>query len=254
MPLTISYEYDPCDYLKAQEFQQKRDNPAFKKSKQDDLDNMKTGIFGYKGRVHYQCAQPVNTWIDELKDLPRKEFFATIAQRMDREIHRGYQLFPCNYIAARPARTERPVCRPLYRGRRERFEKYLQGQLAKIKLPEKDEPFLRERMLTMYANPVIKLCCPKFVYCYFFFYFFFFLSLSLLLSCTTDAYDKGEGEYSQLRADFVEAHVGSDKRVDYVLTDDGDSLRTNPPFTVSWITKRQTPLCRALFYYNLQDG
>lgn len=59
VPLTISYEYDPCDYLKAQEFQQKRDNPSFKKSKQDDLDNMKTGIFGYKGRVHYHCAQPV---------------------------------------------------------------------------------------------------------------------------------------------------------------------------------------------------
>ena len=46
VPLTISYEFDPCDYLKAQEFQQKRDNPNFKKSRQDDLDNMKTGIFG----------------------------------------------------------------------------------------------------------------------------------------------------------------------------------------------------------------
>ena len=44
VPLTISYEYDPCDYLKAQEFQQKRDNPAFKKSRQDDLDNMKTDM------------------------------------------------------------------------------------------------------------------------------------------------------------------------------------------------------------------
>ena len=64
VPLTISYEYDPCDYLKAQEFQQKRDNPAFKKSRQDDLDNMKTGIFGYKGRVIYRPAAPVNTWID----------------------------------------------------------------------------------------------------------------------------------------------------------------------------------------------
>ena len=76
---------------------------------------------------------------------------------------------------------------------------------------------------------------------------------SLLLSCTTDAYDKGEGEYSQLRADFVEAHVGSDKRVDYVLTDDGDSLRTNPPFTVSWTSTADT-IYRALLYYNLQDG
>ena len=46
VPLTISYEFDPCDYLKAQELQEKRDIPGFKKSRQDDLDNMKTGIFG----------------------------------------------------------------------------------------------------------------------------------------------------------------------------------------------------------------
>ena len=73
VPLTISYEFDPCDYLKAQEFQQKRDNPAFKKSRQDDLDNMKTGIFGYKGRVVYRPAAPINTWIDELSELPKTE-------------------------------------------------------------------------------------------------------------------------------------------------------------------------------------
>ena len=36
----------------------------------------------------------------------------------------------------------------------ERFEKYLAGQLAKIAIPNKDEAFLRERMLTMYANPL----------------------------------------------------------------------------------------------------
>lgn len=35
---------------------------------------MKTGIFGYKGRVHYHCAAPINTWIDELGDLPKTEF------------------------------------------------------------------------------------------------------------------------------------------------------------------------------------
>ena len=99
VPLTISYEYDPCDYLKAQEFQQKRDNPAFKKSRQDDLDNMKTGIFGYKGRVVYRAAAPINTWMDELSDLPKTEWFKALAERMDKEIHRGYELFPCNYIA-----------------------------------------------------------------------------------------------------------------------------------------------------------
>ena len=60
VPLTLSYEYDPCDYLKAKEFQQKRDNPAFKKSKQDDLDNMKIGIFGYKGHVHFRTGTPLS--------------------------------------------------------------------------------------------------------------------------------------------------------------------------------------------------
>ena len=154
VPLTISYEYDPCDYLKAQEFQQKRDNPAFKKSKQDDLDNMKTGIFGYKGRVVYRASEPINTWIDMLKDLPAKEFFTVVAQRMDHAIHRGYELFPCNYIAADLLSGERRNADHYTQKDEQRFEAYLQGQLAKIKLPEKDDAFLRERMLTMYANPL----------------------------------------------------------------------------------------------------
>ena len=156
VPLTISYEYDPCDYLKAQEFQQKRDNPAFKKSRQDDLDNMKTGIFGYKGRVSYHCAAPVNTWMDELDtSLPKNEYFTALARRMDRELHRGYRLYPCNYIAADLLAGKREFAANYSAADEQRFEQYLKGQLAKITIPDKDEPFLRERILTMYANPLI---------------------------------------------------------------------------------------------------
>ena len=154
VPLTISYEYDPCDYLKAQEFQQKRDNPAFKKSRQDDLDNMKTGIFGYKGRVRYKCAAPINTWIDELADLPKTEWFKALAERMDREIYRGYVIYPCNYIALDELEGSQANSEHYTSQDKDRFEQYLQGQLAKITLPNKDEAFLRERMLTMYANPL----------------------------------------------------------------------------------------------------
>ena len=155
VPLTISYEYDPCDYLKAQEFQQKRDNPAFKKSRQDDLDNMKTGIFGYKGRVVYRTAAPVNTWIDELADLPKTEYFKAVAERMDREIHRGYELFPCNYIALDELQGNQANSAHYSTADKQCFEAYLATQLAKIQLPDKDESFLRERILTMYANPLI---------------------------------------------------------------------------------------------------
>ena len=161
VPLTISYEFDPCDYLKAQEFQQKRDNPAFKKSRQDDLDNMKTGIFGYKGRVVYRPAAPINTWIDELSDLPKTEWFKALVERMDREIHRGYELYPCNYIALDELNGDNANAALYTAADKQRFEQYLAGQLAKIQLPNKDEAFLRERMLTMYANPVRNLMAAQ---------------------------------------------------------------------------------------------
>ena len=154
VPLTISYEFDPCDFLKAQEMQNKRDIPGFKKSKQDDLDNMKTGILGYKGRVTYRAAEPVNSWIDELSGLSKAEFFKVVAQRMDKAIHQGYELYPCNYVAADMLSGSGE-----YRGNytdkdKQRFENYLETQLSKITLEHKDEPFLRQQMLVMYANPL----------------------------------------------------------------------------------------------------
>lgn len=153
VPLTISYEYDPCDYLKAKEFQLKRDNPAYKKTKQDDLENMKTGIMGYKGRIHYECAPCINTWLDDLRTLPKTEFFGEVAKRMDKEIHAGYKLFPCNYIALDMLESGKVYESHYTAADVERFSKYLEGQLAKINIPNKDNAFLRQCMLTMYANP-----------------------------------------------------------------------------------------------------
>ena len=154
VPMTISYEFDPCDYLKAQEFQQKRDNPAFKKSQQDDLDNMKTGVLGYKGCVHYHCGTPVNQWIGQLTGLANNEFFSKLSENIDREIHAHYRLYPCNYIAFDELEGNSSHANHYTDADKKRFEQYLKGQLAKINIPNKDEEFLRERMLTMYANPV----------------------------------------------------------------------------------------------------
>lgn len=155
VPLSISYEYDPCDYLKAKEFQQKRDDPAFKKSQQDDLINMKTGIFGYKGHVHYSAAPCINPWLENLDgNLQKQELFDRIARHIDREIYLGYRFYPNNYVAADALRPS-----DKYKGHytpedKNRFEEYLSGQIRKIDLPQKDEAFLRERILTMYAFPL----------------------------------------------------------------------------------------------------
>lgn len=154
VPLTISYEYDPCDYLKAMEFQMKRDDPSWRKSKKDDLDNMKIGILGYKGRVSYECAPCINEWLDELKDLPNNYFYEEVAKRMDKQIHMGYHLYPGNWIAYDIINGKRSNTDKYTSEDEARFAKYIADQLAKIDIPNKDENFLRERMLVMYANPV----------------------------------------------------------------------------------------------------
>lgn len=162
VPLTISYEYDPCDYLKAKEFQQKRDDPNFTKSRQDDLANMQTGIFGYKGHVKYRMSAPINTWIDSFSSLKRGELFRAIAARMDHYIHRGYELFAGNYVALDLLTGDTEQAVHYTQTEKETFEHYLQGRLALIDLPDKDENFLREKLLLMYANPLINyLKAPK---------------------------------------------------------------------------------------------
>ncbi|MCR5534843.1 MAG: 1-acyl-sn-glycerol-3-phosphate acyltransferase [Bacteroidaceae bacterium] len=154
VPLTISYEYDPCDYLKATEFQLKRDNPAYKKSKADDENNMREGIWGFKGSIHYEAAPCINTWLDELKDLPKNEFFTEVAHRIDQQIHAGYKLFPGNYVAADLLNNSSKFASFYTEAQKQQFLNYLQQRLGKIEIENKDEAFLRERMLTMYANPV----------------------------------------------------------------------------------------------------
>ncbi len=155
VPLSISYEFDPCDYLKAKEFQQKRDNPDFKKSQQDDLDNMSIGIYGFKGHIHYHTAPCINEWLDTIdRSTPKTEIFGMIAKHIDKGIHSNYMLYPCNYIAMDEL-TGSDSSDKYTAEDKAFFEKYLTGQIAKIDLPNKDEAFLRERILTMYANPAI---------------------------------------------------------------------------------------------------
>jgi hypothetical protein len=154
-PLTFSYEYDPCDYLKAKEFQQRRDNSEFKKTPEDDLLNMKTGLSGYKGKIHMQIGRPVNPSLLKLDDsLGRNELVTQVASIIDNEIFRNYKFFPINYIA-----YDRLWGNNLFREKYtpddvKNVEQYFQQQLDKIDLHSKDIPFLTEKLEEMYAYPV----------------------------------------------------------------------------------------------------
>lgn len=155
-PLSISYEYDPCDWLKAQEFQLKRDNPDYRKSKQDDLLNMKTGIFGYKGRIHYHASAPIDNEIAMLdSSLPRNVLLDLTARIIDRHIFEGYRIYPCNRIALDLLRGNDEQASMYSLEEKANFERYMDGQLAKTDIANPDMSFLRRCFLTMYANPLI---------------------------------------------------------------------------------------------------
>jgi hypothetical protein len=155
VPIAISYEYDPCDYLKAQEFQLKRDNPTFEKSKRDDLLNMEMGILKHKGRVHFTICHPINPALQALPHrINKNELIADIASVIDRSIYANYRFYPCNYVAYDMLYNTQ-VCSSNYdQQEKEQFEAYLQQKLDKIDIPNKDEPYLRTKFLEMYSNPL----------------------------------------------------------------------------------------------------
>ena len=139
-PVSITYEYDPCDYLKAREMQLKRDNPRWRKTKADDVESMRTGIEGEKGRVVYRLTPSINHDIDRMlerfpyyKGLPIKDQIDHLCFIIDQHIFRGYEIFP----------------------RGTEFDDYIESRLAKIDIPNRDEAYLRERLYEMYKNPEI---------------------------------------------------------------------------------------------------
>ena len=155
VPLAISYEFDPCDFLKAQEFQLRRDVEGWKKGPMDDVISMQTGIMGFKGHIHYHCAPCIDEWLGQLPDdMPKADFYKAVAEHIDHEIWRGYRLYPSNYVALDLLEGTKAHADRYTDEDRQCFEAYLQGQMAKIQLPNPDAGFLRERILTMYANPV----------------------------------------------------------------------------------------------------
>ena len=154
-PTSISYEYDPCDYLKAKEFQQKRDNPEHKKSPMDDLINMQQGLMGYKGAIHYHVAECINDEIDQIdRTLTKNEITAAVARIIDKHIHKNYKFWPINYYFYERLTGDTQFAGKYTPEEAAKLDAYLADRVAKVDLPNKDEEFLRTKILEMYANPL----------------------------------------------------------------------------------------------------
>lgn len=153
-PIAISYEYDPCDYLKAKEFQQKRDNRNFKKTQADDLENMNIGINGYKGKVHFHFCGEITNKIAQIKGN-KNEQAEQIAKLIDKNIHANYSIYGCNKIAYDLLLQTKKYENEYSTEEKQEFEVFLNKKIESIKLESKDIDFLRTKLLEMYANVLI---------------------------------------------------------------------------------------------------
>jgi hypothetical protein len=157
MPVAISYEYDPNDYLKAKEFLLRSKDPDFKKSQRDDLFSMETGLLQHKGHIHFEFTPCVTEELNTLRGLQsRPAILNGVCSILDKAIHSNYRLYTCNYIAHDLLTHSEEFAAHYTAEEKEKFSEYLKGQLAKVDIPvnDDDKAFLREKILTMYSNPL----------------------------------------------------------------------------------------------------
>ena len=158
MPVSISYEYDPNDYLKVREFLMKRRDPNFKKSQRDDLFSMETGLLQFKGKVHFQLTPRINPKIEQIGDFPDNNTSAKyVGAIIDQAIHRSYEIFPVNYIAFDMLNRTTRFSAKYTPEEKQKAEEYFDAQLSKVDVPDcndEERDFMMEMMLTMYANPL----------------------------------------------------------------------------------------------------
>lgn len=91
VPVSISYENDPCDIAKAAELFEKASTGGYEKGEFEDIDSIIQGIVGEKGRIHVTFGEVIEGDFDTPEAL---------AQEIDRQIHEHYKLFPINQLAA----------------------------------------------------------------------------------------------------------------------------------------------------------
>lgn len=154
VPVAISYEFDPCDLLKAQEFVNKKNNPDYKKSFEEDLQHILLGLRGQKGRVHFEFGKPLKEELDVFNELPNsKKQLEALAGIIDRSIHKNYALHGINEIADKLLREDDSPCTRCDEGEDSTLMDYF---LRKKQQLQNDTDGSGYRyLLGMYANPLI---------------------------------------------------------------------------------------------------
>jgi hypothetical protein len=152
VPVSVSYEWEPCDILKTVELYERQFGPYIKKPG-EDLNSILTGITQYKGNVHFEVCKPLSLdELNEFSDLTSVEFHKAVATLLDQRICSSYHLYPNNYIAHDILYGNRKYSAMYSSEERDAFV-HRMNKLQKYE-DECDMDKLYEIFLGIYANPV----------------------------------------------------------------------------------------------------
>ena len=150
-PVSVSYEWEPCDVLKVLELYESAQR-AYTKKPGEDLNSILTGILQPKGRVQFTVCDPIRK--EELLALDgftRSRFNKEVAELIDRRIIGGYKLWPTNYIA-HDIRFGQTKYTAEYTP--EQRDAFLERLAMLSKFDTCDIDVLKDLMLSIYATPV----------------------------------------------------------------------------------------------------
>lgn len=153
VPVAISYEYDPTDWVKTTDHLRKLAEPNYKKAFSDDIQHILLGIKGQKGRVHLHFGPPLNATIDKLAELPNeKKQLVGLVKMIDSAIHQGYQLRPVNYVAYDLLHESDAMQHHYTATERTEVEAFFAKKFSRLKTEEITAG--QAYLLGIYANPV----------------------------------------------------------------------------------------------------
>ncbi|HKJ40830.1 MAG TPA: 1-acyl-sn-glycerol-3-phosphate acyltransferase [Sunxiuqinia sp.] len=153
VPLSISYEREPCGISKVEELY-KRESEGFEKTQKDDLKSMAFGLTRPKGRVHFSFGKPVDAPLAEFAKADNmNESIQQLANYIDLRIYKNYKLWPNNYLAADLLTGGNNHSDKVENATREKFTELLHDLVETI--GNGDPKRQQELFLQMYANPLV---------------------------------------------------------------------------------------------------
>ena len=152
VPVSISYENEPCGLAKLKELIKKEHYGQLKTNK-DDLKSMSMGMFAPKGRIRFAFGDPIKTNFTQAENNEqRNKYIRNIAEMIDEQIYKSFKLWPSNYVAYDMLMQEHRFKDKYTAEEQRRFEIMVEQAMVNIDYPITD---LQERFLKVYANPVI---------------------------------------------------------------------------------------------------